>query len=149
MLRFPLSRPLPAAARKMGWFVCLVSAAALALTTCGNPTRQLDSLTITPAAATANGSAVQFTATGHWSASPTTVMPEPATWGACTTANAPTTDVTVSTAGLASCTKSAKGAYNVFAWDPQYGYTGPTCNFVTACGSGCGRVSAAVQLTCP
>lgn len=111
--------------------------------------RQLQSLSISPATASANGTPVQFTATGHWSESPIAVTPQPATWGACTTAGVPTTDVAVSSGGLATCGSTAKGAYNVFAWDPQYDFTGPTCNAISACGPGCGRVSATVQITCP
>ena len=138
-MRFPLS------------LACL-ALPALAIAGCGSPAsiiegRELQSITISPA--TAGGSTVQFTATGHWSQSPVTVTPQSATWGACTTGNVPTTDVTVSSSGVASCTSAAKGAYNVYAWDPQYGFTGPECNAITACGTGCGRVSATVQLTCP
>ncbi len=137
MSRFPL---------RLLW---LLPAAALAMAGCGNPARELESITISPATATAKGSAVQLTATGHWNQSPTTVTPEAATWGACTAENSPTTEVTLSSAGMATCASGAQGTYDVFAWDPQYGYTGPTCNAITACGAGCGRVSATVQLTCP
>jgi hypothetical protein len=137
MSRFPL---------RLAW---LLAAAALAMAGCGAGNRQLQSLSISPATATANGSPVQFTATGHRSQSPTTVTPQPVTWGACTTGGVPTSDVTVSSAGLAACASGAKGTYDVFAWDPQYGYTGPECTAITACGPGCGRGSATVQLTCP
>jgi hypothetical protein len=143
MSRFPL---------RLVW---VLAAGTLAMAGCANPAsmtgnseRELQSLSISPATATANGSGVQFTATGHWSLSPTTVTPMPATWGACG-ANGPTTDVTVSSAGLATCARGARGTYDVFAWDPQYGYTGAQCTWVTSCGPGCGRVSATVQLTCP
>jgi hypothetical protein len=61
----------------------------------------------------------------------------------------PTSDVMVSTTGLAACASGVKGTYMVFAWDPDYGYTGPVCNVINACGGGCGRVSATAQLTCP
>lgn len=141
-MRFPLN---------LAW----LALPALIITGCGTPasmvisTRELQSISIAPATAQASGSAVQFTATGHWSQSPITVTPQSATWGACTTAGVPTTDVTVSSSGLATCTSTAKGTYNVYAWDPQYGFTGPECNAITACGPGCGRVSATVQLTCP
>jgi hypothetical protein len=111
--------------------------------------RQLESLSVSPASSSANGSAVQFTATGHWSLTPTTVMPQAATWGACTDDGVPTSNVTVSTTGLATCASGATGTYMIFAWDPDYGYTGPECLAITACGGGCGRVSATSQLTCP
>ena len=134
----------------------VLAAAALFIAGCvaGNPgNRELESLSISPATTSANGSAVQFTATGYWSLAPTTVTPMSATWGACTVVNSvatsPTTEVTVSTNGLATCASGASGTYSVFAWDPQYGYTGPTCNVITDCGGGCGRVSATAQLTCP
>lgn len=117
----------------------------------GNPgNRELESLSINPATTSANGAAVQFTATGYWSTSPITVTPMSATWGACTAVDSvPTTDVTVSTTGQATCASGAKGTYMVFAWDPQYGGAGPVCNVISACGAGCGRVSATAQLTCP
>ncbi len=115
----------------------------------GSGNRELQSLSVSPATASANGTPVQFTATGHWSQSPMAVTPQPATWGACTTAGVPSSDVAVSSAGLATCGSTAKGTYDVFAWDPQYGYMGPTCNAISACGPGCGRVSATVQISCP
>ena len=138
MSRFPLKLYLLLAATTFMMGSC----------TGGGP-RQLQSLSVSPVTASANGTPVQFTATGHWSLSPIAVTPQDATWGACTTANVPTTDVTVSSAGLATCGTAAKGTYNVYAWDPQYGFTGPTCNAISVCGPGCGRVSATVQITCP
>jgi hypothetical protein len=132
--------------------LALVLAASLALS-CGansmsNSTGQLQSITVSPAIATAPtiGGDVQFTATGHYSASPYTVTPQPAMWGACYQ-NAPTTDVTVTTAGLASCSNVIGGGpksttYSVFAFDPT------ECTAITACGLGCTVVGTA-QLTCP
>lgn len=129
----------------------LLAAAALIASGCGGSggPRELQSLSVSPAIASANGTPVQFTATGYWSQSPIVVTPQDATWGACTTAGVPTTDVTVSSEGMATCSSTAKGTYNVFAWDPQYGFNGPTCSAITPCGRGCGRVAAIVQLTCP
>lgn len=135
--------------------VQVLTAGTLVVAGCGtpasmNPTaRELDSLTLSPATAAANGSAVQFTATGHWSQSPATVTPQSANWGACTTSGVPTSEVTVSATGLAACASGATGSYSVFAWDPQYGSAGPVCTAITACGPGCGRVAATAQLTCP
>jgi len=59
-------------------FIVLLSAASLTLS-CGSSTsnRQLQSITIT---AVANGEQIQFTATGTFSASPTTVSPLPVSW---------------------------------------------------------------------
>ena len=69
--------------------LALVLAASLALS-CGtnsmqNSTGQLQSITITPAVATAPtiGGEVQFTATGHYNTSLYSVTPQPAIWGAC------------------------------------------------------------------
>jgi hypothetical protein len=133
--------------------VCILLSTAMLIAGCvsGSPgNRELESLSVSPATASANGAAVQFTATGYWSSAPTTVMPQSATWGACTAVDSvPTTDVTVSTTGQATCASGATGTYKVFAWDPQYGYTGPVCNAISACGGGCGRVAATAQITCP
>jgi hypothetical protein len=130
--------------------VFILLAAAMFVGGCVAGNRQLESLSISPATTSANGSAVQFTATGYWSMSPTTVTPQSATWGACTVVDStPTSDVTVSPTGQATCASGVKGTYMVFAWDPDYGYTGPECLAITACGGGCGRVSATAQLTCP
>jgi hypothetical protein len=54
----------------------LCFAAALAVG-CGSSNRQLQSITVN---AVANGSQVQFVATGNFSASPTTVTPLPVSW---------------------------------------------------------------------
>ncbi|MGB0066077.1 MAG: hypothetical protein WBP85_16665 [Terracidiphilus sp.] len=113
---------------------------------CANGDRQLQSLSISPATATANGSPVQFTATGHWSESPTTVTPQAATWVACTATDAPTTDATISSAGMATCASGAKGTYEVYAWDPR---PGPACTAIPACGGGCEAIIATAQITCP
>lgn len=129
---------------------CALAAAALLTAGCAmSRNRELQSLSVSPATATANGSPVQFTATGYWSEAPMTETPMPATWDACTTLGVPTTDVTLTSTGLATCAGGAKGTYDVFASDPQYGGPGPVCNATTACGPGCGRVSATAQLTCP
>jgi hypothetical protein len=132
-------------------FVCVLPAVAMVIAGCiaGNPAnRQLESLSISPATASANGSTVQFTATGYWNTAPTTMTPQIANWGACAS-GAATDEVTVSTSGLAACASGATGKYMVFAWDPDYGGVGAVCDVITACGAGCGRVSATAQLTCP
>lgn len=103
--------------------------------------RQLQSITISPASADAQGQAVQFTATGHWSAAPLTVTPQPAMWGACQN-NGATSAVTVSSSGVAQCATGAKGAFTVFAYDMT------DCNAITACGGGC-TILGTAQLTCP
>jgi hypothetical protein len=111
------------------------------------PTGQLQSITVSPAIATAATVAgqVQFTATGHYNGAPFMVTPQPATWGACYQ-NAPTTDVSVTSTGLAQCSQAGGGprstTYSIFAYDPT------NCNVVAACGGGCTIVGTA-QLTCP
>jgi hypothetical protein len=130
--------------------LALLLSASLALS-CGtnsmpNTTGQLQSITISPPVATAPtvDGAVQFTATGHYSTSPYTVTPQPAAWGTCL-AGAPTTEVTVTKTGLATCSQvggPASNTFSVFAFDQT------ECNLVTACGGGCTVVGTA-QLTCP
>ena len=63
----------------------LALAIAMVPIACGDPAtmappsgRQLESITVSPATADAQGQAVQFTATGHWSAAPLTTTPQPA-----------------------------------------------------------------------
>ena len=128
--------------------LALVLAASFTLS-CGasstmSPARQLLYITLSPA--TVDGQAsVQFTATGHYNTAPYTVTPQPASWGACYQ-NAPTTDVSVTAAGLAQCGQVGGGprstTYSVFAYDPT------NCTAINACGGGCTIVGTA-QLTCP
>jgi hypothetical protein len=126
----------------------LALAIAMVPIACGDPAtmappsgRRLETITISPATADAQGQAVQFTATGHWSAAPLTTTPQPAQWGACQN-NAATTEVTVSSSGTAACASGAKGAFTVFAYDPT------NCNAITVCGGGC-TILGTAQLTCP
>ena len=121
----------------------LVLAVAMAPLGCGaGPSnRRLETITVSPATAAAQGQPVQFTATGHWSAAPLTTAPQPATWGVCQN-SAASSGVTVSTSGLAQCASGAKGAYEVFAFDPT------NCNAITVCGGGC-TIEGTAQLTCP
>ncbi|HUB19859.1 MAG TPA: hypothetical protein VL990_14555 [Acidobacteriaceae bacterium] len=108
--------------------------------------RELQSISVSPLSATAQGQPVQFTATGHWSAAPLIVTPQSASWGACANGLS-TTAVTVSSTGLAQCAGGAKGTFSVFAFDPPLG-AGVSCNAITACGGGC-TISGTAQLTCP
>jgi hypothetical protein len=125
--------------------LALVLAASLALSCGANSTPgKLQSITISPATAAAGlpGETVQFTATGHYSAAPYAVTPQPATWGACYQ-NAPTTAVTVTSTGVAQCESSGGPTveYSVFAFDAT------DCGLLTACGGGCTIVGSA-QLSC-
>jgi hypothetical protein len=125
----------------------MVLAASLALS-CGtsskNTTGQLQSITISPATATAGlpGQQIQFTAIGHYNTAPYTVTPQPATWGACYQ-NSPTTAVSVTAKGLAQCEAPSGPTteYSVFAFDQT------NCNVITVCGGGCTIVGTA-KLSC-
>ena len=111
---------------------------------CGTPVHDIQggqpaSITISPA--TALGNSVQFTATGHYNTAPFTIAPLKANWGACQN-NAPLTEVTVSSTGLATCAAGASGSVTVFADVPT------DCTAITACGGGC-TIRGTAQLTCP
>lgn len=128
--------------------------AALALS-CGagsasDTPRQLESVTLSPAAANVQdypSGQVQFTATGNYNTPPFTVTPLPlAHWGVCYN-NAATTAITVNSEGIAQCAKGAVGTYSVWANAPP-NVNGPNCLALTACGGGC-FVAGTAQLTCP
>jgi len=130
----------------------LVLLAAIALG-CGNPSsdppsmgRSIESITISPATADAEnypGGQVQFTATGYYNSPPSPVTPLSATWGVCYQ-NAPTSEASVTSNGLAQCAAGSVGTYTVFAYD----FPNPTCLAITACGGGC-AVTGTAKLTCP
>jgi hypothetical protein len=127
---------------------CLLVAASIMLA-CGSTSRTLQSVAVTPATATAQNGQFQFTATGYYNTSPAQITPLTATWGACSQ-QAITSDVTVSSTGLAQCTASASGTYTVWAYDTSPAKPGTAnCNSRTACGAGCGLVTGTAQLTCP
>jgi hypothetical protein len=123
-------------------FLALILAASFALS-CGasQGPGQLQSIALSPAAAAAQQ---QFTATGFYVHPNHTVIPQPASWGACQQ-NVPTTEVSVTQGGMAQCASGATGTYDVFAF--------VTVNQVCTlpqnqCGGGCNVVGTA-QLTCP
>jgi hypothetical protein len=135
--------------RKCGlasFFFLLVLAIAMALA-CGSPAhRLLQSVSISPTSADADGNPVQFTATGDYDTSPFQVTPLTATWGACYQ-DGPTALVSVSTKGLAQCKPGSDGTYTVWAWAPSGEQVCP--QVCAACG-GCGcAVVGTAQLTCP
>jgi len=129
-----------------------LAAATLFASSCGKSSlsgliRQPQAITLSPATADALDypeGQVQFTATGHYNTAPYAVTPQSATWGVCYQ-NAPTTEVSVTTGGLAQCTSGAVGTYTVFAFDVP---SGASCNAMTACGGGC-SIEGTAQLTCP
>jgi len=126
---------------------------------CGSSARQIQSISVTPTSADAqnypNGK-VPFVATGHYNASPMTVTPLPANWGAAsqqlfngTEVLSATTEVSVDTQGVAQCTASASGTYVVGAWVPAPSkgvclVVGGPFNETT-----CPVFEATAQLTCP
>lgn len=130
----------------------LVIAALLTLS-CGlgsPPKHVLESVTLNPQTADAqnfsNGQ-VQFVATGAYTTAPTIVTPLSATWGACYNF-ATTTEVTVTSNGLAQCTSGASGTFIVWASVPLDLPGAASCTAETACGGGC-FVQGNALLTCP
>ncbi|MGA7288992.1 MAG: hypothetical protein WBX02_12905 [Terriglobales bacterium] len=132
-------------------FLALLLAASLALSCGANQSQsKLQSLAVNPSNANAqsypNGE-VPFIATGYYSNPTHTLTPQSANWVACQK-GLPTTDVAVTTAGVAKCVDGAVGAYAINAWDIPTGAGVYNCTAITACGGGC-TVEAAAQLTCP
>jgi hypothetical protein len=126
----------------------LLTLAAIALACGTSATRTAQSVTVSPTSATAPASgAYQFTAIGYFSTPPSPVAPLTVTWGACSLDGSATTAVTVSNAGLAQCASADSGTYMVWAFVQNA--NGDTCNVITACGGGCGRVTGTAQFTCP
>jgi hypothetical protein len=110
-----------------------------------NSTGALEAISLCPATADAGkypGGQVEFIATGHYTAPPSTVTPiTPETWGACYQ-NAPTDAVSITTGGVAHCMDGASGTYTVYASDQT------NCNVIGPCGAGC-QISGTAKLTCP
>ncbi len=128
------------------WSAAFAALPTLALLACGTTTpRQLESITLTPAAAGGSGAGVAFLATEHWTTSPTSVPAASPHWGVCQD-NQPTSAVVVSASGVATCQKGAQGTYSVFA--AEMPPTGPNCQALTPCGGGC-QISGSAQLACP
>jgi len=124
----------------------LVLVAAIALA-CGSSPRTLQSVSLSPATADAQGIPVQFTATGYYNNPPSPVKSLAVTWGACYQGQA-TTAVTVSTSGLARCGIGAVGTYTVWAFAPTGVRACPALS--TNCGGTpvC-TITGTAQLTCP
>jgi hypothetical protein len=103
--------------------------------------RCLASITVCPTTTTAASGEAQFTATGNYTAPPYSVTPQTVQWSACAN-NTPTSNVTVTSAGLAQCQSGAKGTFTVNA------FVLTECNAFSACGEGC-TIRGTAQLTCP
>jgi hypothetical protein len=128
-------------------FLLLLGFAAIALACGTSATRIAQSVSLSPASATAPASgAYQFTATGYFSTPPSPVALLTANWGACSLDGGATAAVSVSNTGLAQCASGASGTYTVWAFIQNS--DGATCNVITACGGGCGRVTGTAHLTC-
>jgi hypothetical protein len=137
-----MNRPVPV------MVLALLVLATAIVVACGSSLHTLQSITMNPQAADANGSPVPFTATGNYDSPPLQVTPQPATWGACMQ-NIPTNDVSVTGNGIAQCRPSAVGTYTVFAYvnlgSGSCKQTGPE----SQCGVGPCVVTGTAQLTCP
>jgi hypothetical protein len=138
------------------WIV-LLGVVASTTSACGgpaNPQHQILSLAVSPITADAqnypNGE-VPFTATGTYTSPPTTVTPLAATWVVVDQSGGQTTNVSITTNGLAQCVTGAPGVYSVGAWVTLF--PGPPkvlCNVATPFGNPCGdSVLGIAQLTCP
>jgi len=131
--------------------ILLAALSTLFLASCAAPppTRQLLSVTISPASATAPGSAggqVQFVATGYYNTAPYVVTPLQANWGA---SHCPKEAATITQDGLATCAQGVSGTTTVEAWvmNPP---GAPVCNVIDCAGRpACGNIGTAAQLTCP
>ncbi|MGC2447457.1 MAG: hypothetical protein WA477_07430 [Candidatus Sulfotelmatobacter sp.] len=141
--------------RKYGLSVFFLAVLAIAITlACGSspPPRILQSVSLIPPTADAQGSPVQFTAMGYFNNQPSSAKLLAANWGACYQ-NQRTTAVSVNPDGLAQCVAGAVGTYTVWAWAESA---------VDSCGGNNGEVPAnhcggagkcqptgTAQLTCP
>ena len=137
---------------KYGLSVFLLVVLAIAITlACGSSPRILQSVSLSPSTADAQGNPVQFTATGYFNKQPTTAQLSTATWGVCYQKQR-TTAVSVSSNGVAQCAAGAQGTYTVWAWAERGGDScGPagTVPFNPCGGAGECQVTGTAQLTCP
>jgi len=118
---------------------------------CGSSARTLQSVSLSPATADAQGNPVQITATGYFNRQPSQVTLTSANWGACYQ-NQRTTAVSVSTQGVAQCAAGAVGPYIVWAWAERAGSCGGNNGEIPydPCGgAGECQVTGMAQLTCP
>jgi hypothetical protein len=140
--------------RKYGLSVFLLAILAIAITlACGSSPRILQSVSLNPPTADAQGNPIQFTATGYFNEQPATSKLPEASWGVCYQ-NQRTTAVSVSAEGAAQCAAGAVGTYTVWAVAQRGGDScGPAgavpFNPCPDAGTwGC-QVVGTAQLTCP
>ncbi len=136
--------------------IALLAIAACLTLACGG-SHQIQSLSVSPSSADAkdyrNGQ-VQFTATGTFNSSPTTVTLTQANWGAETEQDGiytgPTTAVSITANGLAQCAAGASGVYGIGAWVLVNPDLQATCESIGPFGQpGCNSVAGTSRLTCP
>jgi len=141
--------------RKYGLSVLLLGILAIAITlACGSSPRMLQSVSLSPPTADAQGSPVQFTATGYFNQQPSPEKLTAPAWGVCNPnqPHPPTTAVSVSADGLAQCATGAVGTYTVWAVAERGGDScGPAGSLpANPCGgAGECQVTGTAQLTCP
>jgi hypothetical protein len=140
--------------------VSLTLAACVELS-CGGGSRQLQSISVSPASADAQNypqGQVPFVATRHYNSSPASVTPLKANWAGISefTVNGmltyrPVTDaISVNNTGVAHCAAGALGTYAVVAWDLQDPTLKVGCASMTDFGEpGCNAAQAIAQLICP
>jgi hypothetical protein len=150
---------------KYGLSVFFLAILAIAVNlACGTaaPAYTLQSVSLSPQTTDAQGSPVQFTATGYFNQQPSPAQLLSASWGACYQ-NQPTTAVSVSADGLAQCAAGAAGTYTVWAVAQSGGKSCGTAGSASPvhsinphktpanlCGaSGECQVAGTAQLTCP
>lgn len=131
--------------------IVLTAIAGLALS-CGasQGQGQLESIAVSPGNADAQsfpGGEVPFIATGHYVNPSHVVTPQPANWAACQK-GLPTTDVSVSSSGVAKCASGTVGAYSINAWTISNAPGTTNCTAITGCGGGC-TIEGTAQLICP
>ena len=137
--------------RKYGLSVFFPAILAIAVTLAWASARILQSVSLGPPTADAQGSPVQLTAAGYFNEQPSPVKLRTANWGACHQ-NQPTTAVSVSADGLAQCAAGAVGTFTVWAWAQRGGDSCGPAGTVPAnpCGgAGECQVTGTAQPTCP
>jgi len=137
--------------RKCVLSVSLLVVLAIAITlACGSSPRALQTVTLSPATADAQGSPVQFTASGYFNDQPSPAKLTAANWGACYQ-NQRATAVSVSSSGLAQCAAGAVGTYTVWAWAQSAACGGNNGEIpANPCGgAGQCQPTGTAQLTCP
>jgi hypothetical protein len=96
-----------------------ISIICFVLAGCGSSPRQLQSISITPATATAQAGAngqIQFVAAGHYNRAPTSVSPLAVLWVIYPPKG--NTGAIITQAGVAQCTAGAASSFSVLAYAP-------------------------------